>query len=90
MASRTTGKVRKKAARKTGRKTAKKTAARAPSPQPSYVRDVNVINKDATTREERRTVLASALANDWAAADIDGIKRIDKDNWHGWEMTPRP
>lgn len=55
----------------------------------SYVRDTNVIAKDATTAAERRAVLASALANDWAAADIDTVERVDQDGWHGWAMWPR-
>ncbi|MBL9079215.1 MAG: hypothetical protein JNL08_17060 [Planctomycetes bacterium] len=61
----------------------------AAPPAPSYVRDANVIQKDATTAAERRAVLASALANDWAAADVDTIERIDQDGWHGWAMWPR-
>ena len=61
----------------------------AAPPAASYVRDTNVIQKDATTAAERRAVLASALANDWAAADVDTIERIDQDGWHGFAMWPR-
>jgi hypothetical protein len=60
--------------------------AAATPPTASYVRDVDVIQKDATTGEERRTVLVSALANSWATADIHTVERIDQDGWHGWAM----
>jgi len=67
----------------------KKAAAKAKAvtpPTPSYVRDRNVIQKDAATADERRAVLAAALANQWASEDIDTIERIDQDGWHGWAM----
>ena len=67
------------------KKKAKKAAAPAP-PAPSHVRDVNVIGKDATTRAERRAVLAGALANDWAADDIHTLERVDEGGFHGWAM----
>jgi hypothetical protein len=71
----------------------KKAAAPADATQPpilaSYVTDLTAIQKNATTREERRAVLAYALANDWIKADIDTLERIDQVDWHGWAMWPR-
>ncbi len=65
------------------------TSAAPQPPTASHVRDVDVINQDAATRAERRTVLMSALANNWAAEDIDTVERIDENGWHGWVMWSR-
>ena len=65
----------------------KSPSAAAPKPpEAAYVRDVDLLKHNATTRAERRAVLASALANDWAPDDIHTIERIDKDGFHGWAM----
>jgi hypothetical protein len=68
----------------------KKQAANPAQPmQARYVRDLDVLGRDAATVAERRTVLASALSNDWAAADVDTLERVDQPTWHGWAMWPR-
>lgn len=77
-----------KAKKQAGRMRASGTGAPRP-PEAMHVRDVDVLQKDATTRAERRAVLVSALANDWAAEDIDTLERIDHGAWHGWAMWPR-
>jgi hypothetical protein len=69
-------------------KKASTSAADAAPPEPLNVRDLDVIGQDATTRAQRRAVLVAALANDWAAEDIDTIERIDQAGWHGWSMWP--
>ena len=74
-------------AKKKGKKGSHPAAAAKP-PQASHVRDANVIGHDATTRAERRAVLVSALANEWATADIDTVERVDEGNFHGWAMWP--
>lgn len=82
-------------ARKTSRKTTsrKSTAsaidAKAPAAlSPLFVRDEAVLDGIAKDAQQRRAVLVSALANDWADTDIGTIERIDQGKTHGWEMWP--